>query len=71
MEVVAEPLAEVDEIVQLLQRAEQGDAEAQIELGMLYSVGVGVPEDDAESVAWFRRAAEQGDASVLSQWFAK
>ena len=47
----------------MLQRAEQGDVEAQIELSILYSVGAGVPEDQAESVAWVRRAAEQGNAS--------
>ena len=41
-------------------RAEQGDAEAQVELGHMYANGDGVPEDDAEAVRWFRLAAEQG-----------
>ena len=31
-------------------------------LGMMYEQGLGVPEDDAEGVKWFRRAAEQGNA---------
>jgi TPR repeat protein len=33
----------------------------------MYSNGTGVPEDDAEALKWFRKAAEQGhrNASVL------
>ena len=44
--------------------AEQGNAKAQLNLGILYSVGMGVPEDDAEAVKWYRLAAEQGEASA-------
>ena len=40
--------------------AEAGDAEAQFILGGMYVTGVGVPQDDVEAVAWYRRAAEQG-----------
>ena len=40
--------------------AEQGDAEAQYQLGIMYAVGSGVPEDFVESVRWARLAAEQG-----------
>ena len=46
----------------LRQEAEQGDAGAQIELGVMYSSGQDVPEDAAEAVRWFRLAAEQGNA---------
>jgi hypothetical protein len=42
--------------------AEQGDADAQNNLGLMYDNGEGVPEDDAEAVRWYRLAAEQGDA---------
>ncbi len=42
--------------------AEQGDAEAQYELGRMYERGRGVPEDDNEAVSWYRLAAEQGNA---------
>ena len=42
--------------------AEQGDADAQLDLGVRYATGEGVPQDDAEAVRWFRLAAEQGDA---------
>lgn len=39
--------------------AEQGDAVAQYNLGLLYLDGHGVPQSPAEAVNWFRRAAEQ------------
>ena len=40
--------------------AEQGDAHAQFQLGNMYSLGKGVPKDDAEALKWYRKAAEQG-----------
>lgn len=42
--------------------AEQGDAEAQFDLGLMYALGDGVAQDDAEAVRWYRLAAEQGHA---------
>ena len=42
--------------------ADQGDAEAQFNLGIAYANGQGVLKDEAEAVRWFRLAAEQGDA---------
>jgi len=45
-------------------RAEAGEAIAQYNLGVLYAVGRGVPQDDAEAVRWYRLAAEQGDADA-------
>ena len=44
--------------------AEQGNAEAQNELGTLYEQGLGVPEDYAEAMKWYARAAEQGEAAA-------
>ena len=44
--------------------AEQGDVYAQFELGVMYDNGLGVPENDAEAVKWFRLAADQGDAKA-------
>ena len=41
--------------------AEQGNAEAQFNLGQLYEHGRGVPKDYAEALRWYRLAAEQGD----------
>ena len=40
--------------------ADQGDANAQYNLGLKYASGEGVPEDDAEAVRWYRLAADQG-----------
>ena len=42
--------------------AEQGDAEAQFELGRAYFKGEDVRKDVGEAVRWFRKAAEQGHA---------
>ena len=43
--------------------AERGLAFAQVNLGLMYDNGEGVPENDAEAVRWYRLAAEQGYAS--------
>ncbi len=45
--------------------AEQGDADAQWNMGVRYHHGDGVPQNDAVAVQWFQRAAEQG--YVLAQ----
>ncbi len=47
--------------------AEQGDARAQNNLGIMYDECRGVPQDDAEALKWYRRAAEQGHALAQSQ----
>ncbi len=46
--------------------AEQGLAEAQSNLGIMYRKGRGVAQDYAEAVKWFRLAAEQGNAEAQS-----
>ena len=40
--------------------AEQGDASAQYNLGVMYDNGYGVPQDDKTAVKWYTLAAEQG-----------
>jgi uncharacterized protein len=40
--------------------ADQGNATAQYDLGVMYGQGQGVPQDYAQAVAWYRQAAEQG-----------
>ncbi len=42
--------------------AEQGNAKAQYNLGIMYDKGRGVPRDYAKALQWWRKAAEQGDA---------
>ncbi len=44
--------------------AEQGVAEAQFLLGVMYDKGLGVPQDYVEAVGWWRKAAEQGHAKA-------
>ncbi len=44
--------------------AEQGDGDAQNNLGVMYDYGQGVPRDDAKAVKWYRKAAEQGYAKA-------
>jgi len=56
------PVFSQQELSALKQQAASGDAAAQCGLGRMYSLGKGVPEDDAQAVLWFRKAAEQGDA---------
>ena len=47
-----------------LPMAEQGDANVQFNLGVMYAKGQGVKQDDFEAVKWFRKAAEQGHAKA-------
>ena len=54
--------------------AEQGDADAQFNLGVMYDEGDGVPQDYKEAFKWYRLAAEQGDAfaqTYLGVMYAK
>jgi uncharacterized protein len=46
--------------------AEQGDAEAQFNLGRMYTLGQGVQQEPAEALKWYRKAAEQGNGNA--QW---
>jgi TPR repeat protein len=39
-------------------KAEAGDADSQVELGLRYDKGEGVARDEAEAVEWYRKAAE-------------
>ncbi len=43
--------------------AEQGNADAQCQLGFMCDFGHGLPKNHAEAVWWYREAAEQGDAN--------
>ncbi len=52
--------AQAPSFEELEARAEQGDADAQDNLGTLYSWGAGVARDSLEAVRLYRLAAEQG-----------
>jgi hypothetical protein len=49
-------------------RAEQGDAEAQQQLGLRYAEGDGVIQNDKEAAKWFALAARQGLAEAQYQY---
>ena len=49
------------------QAAEGGSAEAQYQLGLMTSDGVGGPRDDVAARAWFEKAAAQGHAGALER----
>ena len=57
-------LSAQDNLDAVRQAAEQGDATAQFNLGVMYAKGEGVLQDDAAAVRWYRLAAEQGHAEA-------
>jgi TPR repeat protein len=56
-------MGDVETTKDYLEAAEQGDAQAQYRLGLLYSEGRGAAQNHAEAADWFRKAAEQGLAA--------
>ena len=53
-----------DTITEIRLSADQGNASAQYNLGLMYDFGWGVPQDKAEAVRWFRLSADQGNADA-------
>ena len=53
-----------EELHTLRTQANQGVAEAQTNLGLLYYDGRGVPRDYTQAREWFEKAAPQGDANA-------
>src|SRR5262249_13531904 len=53
-----------DEVANLRRFADQGNAEAQLFLGLIYETGDGVPRNHAEAAKWYRLAADQGNAEA-------
>lgn len=41
--------------------AKQGDAQAQSNVGAMYSHGMGVPKNEKQAVYWFEKSAKQGN----------
>lgn len=46
--------------------AEQGDAQAQCDLGICYRSGEGVEKDPVKAIEWYLKAAEQGHGGALN-----
>ena len=57
--------SESESLESLRQRAEGGDAKAQLDLGRVYVDGAkGTQRDKAEAMRWYRKAAEQGNTEA-------
>jgi hypothetical protein len=63
---LADQRAQAKSLPDLRKLADQGDADAQWQMGVRYRNGEGVPHDDAQAVQWFLRAAEQGNVTAQS-----
>ena len=61
---LAEHADTADRLTTLQSQAEQGKADAQIDLGLAYAKGEGVTRNDAAARQWFQRAAVQGVAQA-------
>ena len=55
---------EQEALKRLCERAENGDAQAQFELGKCYAQGSGVEQSMSDAIEWYRKAAEQGNADA-------
>ena len=44
--------------------AEQGNVDAEVNIGLMFENGLGVKQDFEEALRWFRTAAHQGDAEA-------
>ena len=53
-----------DDAGDLRARADRGEADAQYKLGVMYSDGRGVGQDEAQATAWYRKAAAQGHSDA-------
>lgn len=51
-------------LAELHQRAVSGDAAAQLDLGLRYVTGKGIPPDERTALRWIGRAAAQGNAAA-------
>ncbi|MHB1880662.1 MAG: tetratricopeptide repeat protein [Acidithiobacillus sp.] len=58
------PTAHAVSLAQLEQSAQQGNANAEYNLGNAYFNGQGVPQNYAQAVYWWRKAADQGYADA-------
>jgi TPR repeat protein len=44
--------------------AEQGHADSQFNLGLMYEQGIGVAKDERQAVVWYGKSAEQGNSAA-------
>ena len=51
------------------QLAEEGKAEAQYNLGLLYSLGKEIPKNNSEAIKWYQRSRTGVCRSSNQPWF--
>ena len=56
--------ASADELAELKELADQGNARAQSNLGVMYADGRGVPQDYEKAHMWYNISAANGDESA-------
>jgi hypothetical protein len=61
---LADHSARAKSLPDLRKLADQGDADAQWQMGVRFHNGEGVPHDDVQAMQWFQRAAEQGHVTA-------
>lgn len=66
--IIATPIF-ADDFQTTLQKAEQGDADAQVNLGLMYFYGDGVAKDYTMAKMWIKKAAENEDSSYTSSYY--
>jgi len=62
----ADQRAQAKSLADLRKLADQGNADAQWQMGIRYHNGENVPHNDAQAMQWFLRAAEQGNVAAQS-----
>ena len=55
------------EVKKLIKAVEQGDTEAQLDLGWMYYAGKGVKQDYSKAFEWYKKAAEEGHAEAQNE----
>src|SRR6056297_1699268 len=53
-----------ENISELMEKAEQGDEDAQVNLGIMYKYGQGVPKNYSKAVKFLSLAAKRGEAKA-------
>ncbi len=54
-------LSEIQEAVELMEKSEQGDKNAQFSLGLKYKIGKeGIPQNNIKAYEWYLKSAKQG-----------
>ena len=51
----------------VLQAAQRGDQEAQLEMGILYEYGFFMPDHTIPALAWYMLSAEQGNQKAIKR----